>query len=244
VRSEWNDRAGDRRERRHRFGDRPCLGDAGCAGGAVGDPGGGSSGGRARPERSRDPALRPVGLRRGRCAGAAGGGRAREAGYSGQQRRRHARQPRHADEGRRVVGRHPHQPGGGVPSVPRGAQADDAREVRAHRVDHLRGGRDGQSGTGQLRRVQGGAGRHVQGDGAGGGEPEHHGELHRAGVHRVGDDRCLARRAEGGAAGKDTGGRARRGRGRGSGGGVSGEPRGRVRHGANRPCQRGNGDDL
>ena len=37
---------------------------------------------------------------------------------------------------------------------------------------------------GQLRRLEGRADRHVEGAGAGGREPRHHGELRRAGLHR------------------------------------------------------------
>jgi 3-oxoacyl-[acyl-carrier protein] reductase len=58
-------------------------------------------------------------------------------------------------------------------------------------------GRDGQPGAGQLRGLQGGAGGHVEIAGLRGGEPGDHGELHRAGLHRDGDDRQADRRAEG-----------------------------------------------
>ena len=113
-----------------------------------------------------------------------------------QQCRSHPRQSRHADEGRGMVRRHPDQPRGRLPPRPRGAEADDARPLRPDHLDHLGGRRDRQSRPGQLCRVQGGPGRHVQGAGPGGREPRHHRQLHRAGLHPLGDDRraCPRRR--------------------------------------------------
>ena len=123
-------------------------------------------------------------------------------------------------------------------------QADDARALRPDHLDHLDRRRDRQSGPGQLCRVEGRADRHVEGDGAGSRQPRHHHQLRRAGLHDLGDDRCVERCAEGSAAGENPGGRngqRRRHRRRGR---LPRQPRGRLRHRADAPRQWRDGDAV
>ena len=61
-------------------------------------------------------------------------------------------------------------------------------------------GATGNPGQANYAASKAGPGRHVEGAGAGGGEPRHHRQLHRPRLHPLGDDRRAARGAEGGAA--------------------------------------------
>ena len=74
--------------------------------------------------------------------------------------------------------------------------------------------------------------------------PRHHGQLHRARLHRDRDDRCAERRAENPASRPDSERPARPRRGHRGGRRLSRQRRGRLRHRANFACQRRHGDDL
>ena len=125
--------------------------------------------------RSCRSAVQPVGRRGGRPARSAGGrGAWRQARHPRQQCRRHPRQSPHANEGRGVRGRHPHQPRSCIPPDAGSRQADDEGAVRTHHLDHIGRGRHGQSRPGELCRLEGGPDRHDQGGGSGAREPRNH----------------------------------------------------------------------
>ena len=120
---------------------------------------------------------------------------------SGQQRRHHPRQSADAHEGRRVGCGHRYQSEGGVPPVTRRHARHDEGALRPHHQYHLGGRLFGQSRAGQLLRGQGRRRRHEPLAGPGTGQPQHHGQLRRARLHRHRHDARLDRRAAGGHAG-------------------------------------------
>ena len=139
--------------------------------------------------------------------------------HPGQQRRHHARQPGAAHEGRGLGRGDGDQPEAGVPAVARGDARHDEGALGPDHQHHLGGRRLRQSRAGQLRRRQGRRRRHGEVARARTRQPQHHGELRRAGIHRHRHDARAARGAEERAAGADparpprpAGGRRRRGR--------------------------------
>ncbi len=85
------------------------------------------------------------------------------------------------------------QPHRRLPPVARGPQRHDAAAVWPHRQHHIDRRRHRQPGPRQLRRRQGGRDRHVEVARRGSREPRHHGQLHRAWLHRQPDDRRAQR---------------------------------------------------
>ena len=113
-----------------------------------------------------------------------GGSRGGPHRHPGQQCRRHARQSLHAHEGRGVGPGDRGRPDRRLPPLPRGVARDDEEALGADRLDHLGGRRHGQSGPGQLRGGEGRPRRHDEIAGGRGREPQHHGQLRGAGLHR------------------------------------------------------------
>ena len=84
---------------------------------------------------------------------------------------------------------------GAVPAGAVGAEGHAAPARRADRVDFLHRRQHRQCGAGELRRRQGGTGRHDQGAGAGSGLARHYGERGGAGLRGDADDRRAVGRA-------------------------------------------------
>ena len=112
---------------------------------------------RCRGDRQGAGRARRGAVRRARRSDAEGARRHRDPG---EQRRHHARQPRAAHEGRGVGRGDRDQPARGVPPVARGDARHDEGALGPHHQHHLGGRRLRQPGPGELRRGEGGRGRH------------------------------------------------------------------------------------